>query len=145
MISFPSITTANMSVSTRVQPQVKNNVENTQNKVVDFTAYNQATVNSSAIKAQVADVKLNQNFYNNIQYLNAQASVGMHKQVDGKIFVSTDVFHSIKNEKFTVSSLLNRLNNIDNLAKDRNGSQSLLYTKANKKQDSDSKLQKLYA
>lgn len=145
MISFPSITTANMSVSTRVQPQVKSNVENNQNKVVDFTAYNQTTANTSAIKAQVADVKLNQNFYNNIQYLNAQASVGMHKQVDGKIFVSTDVFHSIKNEKITVSSLLNRLNNIDNLAKDRNGSQSLLYTKAKKKQDSDSKLQKLYA
>lgn len=145
MISFPSITTANMSVSTRVQPQVKSNVENNQNKVVDFTAYNQTTANTSAIKAQVANVKLNQNFYNNIQYLNAQASVGMHKQVDGKIFVSTDVFHSIKNEKITVSSLLNRLNNIDNLAKDRNGSQSLLYTKAKKKQDSDSKLQKLYA
>ena len=74
------------------------------------------------------------------------------KQVDGKISVAEDVFQFSKNEKMTVSDLQRRLNDIDNLAKDRNGSQSLLYTKSessdkrNEKSDyQGSKLQNIYA
>ena len=95
---------------------------------------------------------INTNFHNNIQYLNAQASVGIMRQVDGKISVAEDVFQLSKNEKMTVSDLQRRLNSIDNLAKDRNGSQSFLYTKSEtsdkrygKSDNQGSKLQNLYA
>lgn len=132
MINFPSITSVN-TVS-RVQTQAQQaQTANLQTSVIDNTRLSQNTsLNISAMKAQIAasDINFNQNFYSSIQYLNAQASLGIHKQVEGKIFVASDVF--AMNEKVstsTVSGLQNRLNNIDNLAKDRNGSQSLLYTR----------------
>lgn len=132
MINFPSITSVN-TVS-RVQTQAQQaQTANLQTSVIDNTRLSQNTsLNMSAMKAQIAasDINFNQNFYNSIQYLNAQASLGIHKQVEGKIFVASDVFAmNEKTSKSTVSGLQNRLNNIDNLAKDRNGSQSLLYTR----------------
>lgn len=134
MINFPSITAINTISSARVQTQsTQAQVSNSQSPVVDFAKFTQmSSLNTAAMKAKIAasDINFNQNFYNNIQYLNAQASMGIHRQVEGKISVASDVFAmNEQSSKITVSELQNRLNNIDNLAKDRNGSQSLLYTR----------------
>lgn len=141
MINFPAITAVNTSIaSTRVQAQTQPQAQsaNVQTPVVNFTQSN-STLGLAAMRAQVeaSDIQFNQNFYNNIQYLNAQASLGIHKQVDGKIFVSSDMFTQEQAAKLTVSDIQRRLDNIDNLAKDKNGSESLFYTKAdtNKKQE----------
>lgn len=153
MISFPAISNINTNFSTRTQVQQNQVVAEKQVLTSAFKSYNQ-TNSLFAMKSQVAasDINFNQSFYSNIQYLNAQASVGIMKQVDGKISVAEDVFQFSKNEKMTVSDLQRRLNDIDNLAKDRNGSQSLLYTKSessdkrNEKSDyQGSKLQNIYA
>ena len=153
MISFPAISNINTNFSTRTQVQQNQVVAEKQVLTSAFKSYNQ-TNSLFSMKSQVAasDINFNQSFYSNIQYLNAQASVGIMKQVDGKISVAEDVFQFSKNEKMTVSDLQRRLNDIDNLAKDRNGSQSLLYTKSessdkrNEKSDyQGSKLQNIYA
>lgn len=62
-----------------------------------------------------------------INMVNAQSAARAYQNMDGKIFVSTDMLAIEKTQQQTVSSILNRLNNIDNLAKDKNGSQSLPY------------------
>lgn len=64
---------------------------------------------------------------NSINALNTQTAYNM----DGKIFVSTDMFTPEKTQKMTVSDILNRLNGIDNLSRDKNSSQSLPFTGAN--------------
>lgn len=134
MINFPSITSVNTVYSSNVQTQAQQaQTANLQTSVVDNTRLSENNLlNTSAMKAQIAasDINFNQNFYSSIQYLNAHASLGLHKQVEGKIFVASDVFAmNEKGSNSTVSQLQNRLSNIDNLAKDRNGSQSLLYTR----------------
>lgn len=65
---------------------------------------------------------------NLVNAVNAQTA---YKNMDGKIFVASDMFTPEKTQQMTVSSLLNRLNSIDNLAKDKNGSQSLPFAKSN--------------
>ena len=65
--------------------------------------------------------------------LNAQTDLNAYKNVDGKIFVSTDMFTQEKGNNLFISALTKRLNNIDNLAKDRNGSQSSPFARTNSK------------
>ncbi len=68
------------------------------------------------------------NTYNLLNAVNSQAAIG--KNADGKIFVPTDFFTPEKAANPTGLSLMERLDNIDKMAKDRNGSQGLMYTKA---------------
>lgn len=150
---------ASVQSASRNAAQAQPQAATVQAPVVDFSRYASSSNSTAAMKAQVAasDINFNQGFYNNIQYLNAQASLGIHKQVDGKIFVASDVFSQNPQVNREVgSSLMSRLNDIDNIAKDRNGgSQSLLYTRTNSEkknsqrqsvfQSSGSKLQNVYA
>ena len=142
MINFSAITAINTAaartINTNVQAQA-NEVQQ-QKAVFNFSSFEQ-TNSVAALKNQAAisDIKFNNNFYNNIQYLNAKAAAGIHKQVDGKIFIASDVFQSVSTDnKLNTTGLQKRLSDIDNLAKDRNGSQSLFYTNA----DADKKEQK---
>ena len=70
------------------------------------------------------------NTYNLLNTINAQSAIGNQKNADGKIFVPTDFFTPEKTVNPTGLSLMERLDNIDKMAKDRNGSQGLMYTKA---------------
>lgn len=75
--------------------------------------------NVAAMKSQVAqdNIKFNKNFLSNIQYLNAQAAVGMHKNADSKIFVSAEAFR--KEPEFLKSaSLSEKLEYIDSMTED---------------------------
>lgn len=163
MINFQPISVTNSVMATANVQSANRNAAQAQPQttapVVDFSRYTSSANSTAAMKAQIAasDINFNQGFYNNIQYLNAQASLGIHKQVDGKIFVAADVFSQNPQVNREVgSSLMSRLNDIDNIAKDRNGgSQSLLYTRTNSEkknsqrqsvfQSSGSKLQNVYA
>ena len=73
---------------------------------------------------------INFNAITALNTVNAQSAVGNYKNTDGKIFVPTDFFTTEKSVNPTGLSLMERLDNIDKMAKDRNGSQGLLYTKA---------------
>lgn len=150
MINFSAISNrANIySLSTGVQAQAKQTeATKAQTQIVSAGNY-ELSNNVAAMKSQVAasSINFNQNFLKNIQYLNAQAAVGMHKQVDGKIFVSTDAFKSEPTEFLKSATLSQKLEYIDNLSKDKEGSNGLMYFKnENNEQNSGSKLNLLYA
>lgn len=142
MINFSAISAINTAtartVNTNVQTQA--NEAQQQKAVFKFSSFEQ-TNSIAAMKNQAAisDIKFNNNFYNSIQYLNAKAATGIHKQVDGKIFISTDVFKTFSEKsKLNTTGLQKKLNIIDNFAKDRNGSQGLFYSNS----DTDKKEQK---
>lgn len=66
---------------------------------------------------------------NTVNMVNSKSAVNSYNNMDGKIFVSTDMFTPERVSNRSVSSLIDRLNNIDNLSKDKNSSQSLPFMK----------------
>ncbi|MCR5260325.1 MAG: hypothetical protein K6C94_00625 [Candidatus Gastranaerophilales bacterium] len=71
---------------------------------------------------------------NMINAVNAQANANTYN-MDGKIFVSTDMLNLEKTQTLNVSDLMRRLETIDHLSKDKNSSQSLPF--ADSKMSSD--------
>jgi hypothetical protein len=148
MIRFSTISNTNSfsTLSSRVQTQEQtSSVASTRVSLGNYELSN----NVAAMKSQVAanNIKFNSNVTNSIQYLNAQAAVNTLKQVDGKIFISSDMFKSEKTNFDTKSNLQTILNNIDNTKKDKNGSNALMYFQQNKKdnEQKETKLNLLYA
>lgn len=143
MINFSSVSNkANIfSLSTGSQAKAKsNNSAKAQSNVVSFGNY-ELSNNVAVLKSQVKanNINFNQKFQKNIQYLNAQAAVGIHKQVDGKIFVSTDAFKSEPKEFLKSATLSQKLEYIDSMTEDvANGLMAI-------SEQYDSKLNTLYA
>jgi len=64
------------------------------------------------------------NSVNAVNAVNARTAADAYN-MDGKIFVSTDMLNLEKTQNLNVSDLMRRLETIDHLAKDKNSSQSL--------------------
>lgn len=62
---------------------------------------------------------------NMVNAVNNQTAANTYNNMDGKIFVSTDMLNLEKTQNISGSDLMRRLETIDNLAKDKNSSQSL--------------------
>lgn len=143
MINFSTVSNkANIfSLSTGAQAQSKStDSAKIQPQVVSFGNY-ELSNNVAVLKSQVeaSNISFNQKFQKNIQYLNAQAAVGMHKQVDGKIFVSTDAFKSEPKEFLKSATLSQKLEYIDSMTEDvTNGLMAIA-------EQYDTKLNTLYA
>ncbi len=119
MINFSGIANKSnfYSLSTSVKSQEKNATPAKQ-PIVSYENY-ELSSNVAAMKTQVAQdsIKFNQNFLSNIQYLNAQAAVGMHKSADSRVFVSAEAFR--KEPEFLKSaSLSEKLEYIDSMTDD---------------------------
>lgn len=120
MINFSGIANKSnfYSLSTNVKSQEKNATP-AQKQVVSYGNY-ELSNNVAAMKTQVAqdNIKFNQNFLSTIQYLNAQAAVGMHKNTDGKVFVSAEAFRKEPSEFLKSASLSEKLEYIDSMTED---------------------------
>ncbi len=87
--------------------------------VISYNNY-ELSNNIAAMKSQIEqdNIKFNDNFLNNIQYLNAHAAMGMHKSADKNIFVSADAFKKEPTEFLKSASLSQKLEYIDNMTDD---------------------------
>mgnify|MGYP004553476133 CR=1 FL=1 len=120
MINFSGISNKSnfYSFSTGAKPQEKTETPVKQ-QIISYGNY-ELSNNVAAMKTQVAqdNIKFNKNFLSTIQYLNAQAAVGMHKNADSKVFVSAEAFRKEPTEFLKSASLSEKLEYIDNMTED---------------------------
>lgn len=122
MINFSGIANKSnlFALTTNTKSQDKNaSPAEVKSSVVTYNNY-ELSNNVAAMKSQVEqdNIKFNKNFLSSIQYLNAHAAMGMHKNSDNNIFVSAEAFKKEPTEFLKSASLSEKLEYIDNMTDD---------------------------
>lgn len=122
MINFSSVANKSnlFALSTNAKSQDKKSASTEiKSQFVSNVNY-ELSNNVAAMKNQVEqdNIKFNKNFLSNINYLNAQAAVGMHKSTDSKVFVSAEAFKKDPEEFLKSASLREKLEYIDSMTND---------------------------
>lgn len=122
MINFSGIANKSnlFALTTNTKSQDKKTTSSEIKSQFVSTANYELSNNVVAMKTQVEqdNIKFNKNFLSNINYLNAQAAVGMHKSTDSKVFVSAEAFKKEPSEFLKSASLREKLEYIDSMTED---------------------------
>lgn len=122
MINFSGIANKSnlFALSTNTKSQDKKTASTEIKSQLVSTSNYELSNNVAAMKTQVEQdsIKFNKNFLSNINYLNAQAAVGMHKSTDNKVFVSAEAFKKEPSEFLKAASLREKLEYIDSMTED---------------------------